>query len=104
VSWLFTYENAKSAMESIPQTPYEIRNNITIKDKKIAIDEEDFKVVHVHKSNGEIGIVFIIKYSKRKDLWLNWYPSGNQQKILPKAIEHLVDVDKVNEEVWIQKR
>jgi len=92
----------KKIFDMIRQTTYERNNNITIISKEIIseVDCEDIKLIKVKKSTGEFGICIIYKTSKTYDNWIYWYPTKNQQEVLPHVAKILKDIDIHNKQFW----
>jgi len=98
-----TKMNYEEAFNKINQTNYEREKGINIISREVVVDGEDIKLIKVGKSDNQFGYCILYKTSINKDFWSWWYPSGKQQKLLPKISEIIQNADKHNSQHWGKK-
>ena len=67
---------------NITPTYYEQERNIEITDREIIYDKPDLKMVIIHKSDGQRGLVIFIGTAHLKR-WFYWYPSESHLEQFP---------------------
>lgn len=93
----FLFDTFQEALDFVANpTNFEKQQKISVVEKKIMLNSDDFKVIRISKSDKTNSIVLFFKNSTKYDIWKFWMPSKNQQRLLPFASEILLNIDASN--------
>lgn len=74
-------------------TNYEKEKGISILYSEVELNQPDFKIVKLFKTDDSITIILFFKNSTKYDIWKFWLPSKQQFELLKVALDFYALVD-----------